>query len=58
MVSYLANDPRVVCKEGLHDNCLAEAQQKGFKLCLEEAGNKSSNDGVKFLWEEEIVVAL
>lgn len=34
-----------------------QAQQKGFKLCLEEAGNKSSNDGAKFLWEEEIVVA-
>lgn len=29
-----------------------------FKLCLEEVGNRSSNDGAKILWEEEIVVAL
>lgn len=57
MVSYLANDPRVLCKERLHETAL-QAQQKGFKLCLEEAGNRSSNDGAKFLWEEEIVGAL
>lgn len=35
-----------------------QAQHKGFNLSLEEAGNRSSSDGAKFLWDEEIVAAL
>lgn len=51
MVSYLANEPRVICKEGLCKNCLA-SPAGGCETVF--GGNRSANDGAKFLWDKDI----
>lgn len=51
MVSYLANEPRVLCKEGLCKNCLA-SPAGGCETVF--GGNRSAKDGAKFLWDKDI----
>lgn len=53
MVSYLANEPRVLCKEGLYKTCLA-SPAGGCETVFGE--NRSANDGEKFLWVKDVGV--